>query len=561
MSINENKYVSLNDSTHSLVEAGLVHIAPITAKPPIRADYDNDSVYEAALQQHYNSLPEGIALGQGMKIETDRITFPDTTYMTTASTSGGGDTNLTLQDVTQKTGLSTVAALNHNSSMTGSNTLSNGIQVNGYLPGPNGKNNALPEDCNRMVFLQLPINLSSLGGSTNGKVYIPAYFNIDAAVIETPTLQLAKSPNFAFSDSHLLMDLFEGNVGISLSDGSIINPVLYPNQGTIRVRVNPPPTSGTIITLELQKSSNWPDFVDRSETLPSLPIYLTESNNWSVNWSFDVEDNEVGDALIAGIIDITTVTTNLTYNGLTNRVSVLYHDNQDSIIIRTPPWENKAIQISPPGSSNSPQFWYGFNTVNSPIFSFEIEYVAFGESRTGTNTGSILEGELSTSWKTNLATWRSSIPKQTTTKYFPNVYVSTSSQLVGANVSELYDILFQIAPDLNENGDVQDDEDDSNNKTYQWIIIMKNLQTNDMDVKHLGGSGDPVKTFSANPANASYTSTNIRIPPNAPELHTWMFFGDLVDGTSGGGDDGGGDDGGGEDEEEVIEEGVAQSAS
>lgn len=564
MSINENKYVNLNDSTHSLVEAGLVHVAPITAKPPIRTDYDNDSVYEAALQQHYNSLPEGIALGQGMKLETDRITFPDTTYMTTASL--GGSSNLALANTSFLPNDHTIlSAVSYSNKKKVNDNLNYGIKTNGYLPGPNGRNNALPEECNRVAFLQLPINLSTLGGSASGKVYIPAYFNVDETPTETAELQLARGPGYTYTNSAILMDLFEGNVGISLSDGSIINPVLYPNQGTIRVRVNPPPTSGTIITLELQKSSNWPDFVDRSETLPSLPIYLTESNNWSVNWSFEVEDNEVGDALIAGIIDITTVTTNLTYNGLTNRVSVLYHDNQDSIIIRTPPWENKAIQISPSGSSNSPQFWYGFNTANSPIFSFEIEYVAFGESRTGTNTGSILEGELSTSWKTKLATWRSSIPKQTTTKYFPNVYVSTSSQLVGANVSELYDILFQIAPDLNENGDVQDDEDDSNNKTYQWIIIMKNLQTNDMGVKHLGGSGDPVKTFSANPANASYTSTNIRIPPNAPELHTWMFFGDLVDGTSGGGDDGGGDDGGGdsgggdedEDEEEVIEEGVA----
>ena len=548
MSLNENKYVDLDTSEYSLVEAGLLQVGPITDKPPVETDFSTTSDYDRALQEHYTRLPAGITLGQGMKLETDRITFPDNTFMTTASTGGGGDSNLTLTNATD-TGLRSIDALHHNSSITTSNTLSNGIQTNGYLPGPNGKNNALPEDCNRMVFLQLPINLSSLGGSTNGKVYIPAYFKIDAPPIVTPNLQLARGPGYTYTNSAILMDLFEGNVGISLTDGIIINPVLYPNQGTVRVRVDPPPPSGTIITLELDKSGNWPDFVDRSETIPVLPIYLTESNNWSVDWSFEVEDNEVRDELIAGIIDITTVSTNLTYNGLTNRVSVLYHDNQDSVIIRTPPWENKAIQISPPGSSNPPQFWYGMNTVNSPNFSFEIEYVAFGESRTGTNTGSILEGELSTSWKTKLATWRSSIPKQTTTKYFPNVYVSTSSQLVGANASELYDILFQIAPDLDENGNVQDDEDDSNNKTYQWIIIFKNLQTNDIGVKHLGGSGDPVKTFSGNPANASYTSTNIRIPTTL-EVHTWMIFGDLVDVTSGGGDDGGGDDGGGEEDEE-----------
>ena len=328
MSVNKNKYVNLNDGVHSLVEAGLVQVAPITAKPPIRTDYDNDSVYEAALQQHYNSLPEGIALGHGMKLETDRIIFPDTSYMTTASL--GGSSNLALANTSfLPNGHTSLSAVSYSNKKKANDNLNYGIKTNGYLPGPNGRNNALPEECNRVAFLQLPINLSTLGGSASGKVYIPAYFNVDETPTETAELQLAKSPNFAFSNSNLLMALFEGNVGIDIGNGNTPNPILNPDQGTVRIKVHPSPPSGTIINLTLAFSNNWADFVDRLETPPLQATVLNESNNWTVIWSYKINNNSTPDTVISGIIDITTYSTNTIYNNLTNKLTVTLFDLED----------------------------------------------------------------------------------------------------------------------------------------------------------------------------------------------------------------------------------------
>ena len=39
MSLNENKYVDLDTSEYSLVEAGLLQVGPITDKPPVETDF------------------------------------------------------------------------------------------------------------------------------------------------------------------------------------------------------------------------------------------------------------------------------------------------------------------------------------------------------------------------------------------------------------------------------------------------------------------------------------------------------------------------------------------
>ena len=572
-------YLDLETDKFTRIAPGSVQVRDVTIKPPVRRNYATDELFKEALEQHYQNTPYGVEVEEhGMTLQTDRIIFPDQTFMTTAAVGGGSGSSLELS--TSNTN-STLSANNPSSISrrmlgTGSGALATaptyGINELTYLPGGNGKGNALPENCDRFAFLSVNMDLSTIaGGSANTRCYVPVYF-------KAISLQMSVGYGQAYTEDEVSVNLFEGNIGVL---GGTPSPALYPSATTLKIRVSPPPSDdSTVITLNENLPSVWANVLGRLNTFTPTPsnLRLTQANNWTVTYNIEIaNDDELNLGPVASFINFTTSSSSSAYNNLqSNNVTIQLFDYEDFPILRDPPWENKANQIAAPGSAFEPQVYFDWgsdfpnNTRNqSTAFSLAVEYVTFGETSTTVNTTIPFESTMDSTMRSQINAWKSNLggvsglDRRTTVKIFENITIDpVSGKWFGtfkpdSSVSELYQIEFQTKPDSNE----VDDEDDTNNRSYPVLIYMK-TPNGFVSVQGKGVSGDPIKTFSANPDNSTYFSATIQhifstarfnngqfTPGNSflntpREIITFFIFANLVDGTTS--DNGNGNGNGGE---------------
>lgn len=538
-----NQAISIVDTKNNnavvLAPSGL-QCCEITQKPPERSDYATDAEYEEATKNHFNAYPEGwvaprlstisqTGLNVGnMTVNNIGVTFTDGTVQVTAG--GGGGTTLTPVSGNNATQSDVVVGKISNSLTSSSENY--GIDTRSVMPGPNGSGNGLPEQCNSMMFLTLNADLRSIGLGASVPCYVPCYFRNTTVI--SPDLQLSLN-NGGFSTLPANIELYENNWGPGPGE-PLQSPLLYPNSSSVSIRVNPPPTDGSSIILSLD-TAQYPSNRIGSTNYTSFTS-LNAANGYQVTWSFSIQDNLTRDLPIIGWIDITTAgSSNVSYNGLTGKVTFVLNDYEDSIIKREP-WTDTYISINSPEQVNPPSYYENLNNVNSPTFTLIVEYVEYGETGTDVVAPHPIELNFSQKERDLVDGWRTNTPValygQTasginlTTKQavFSNVYINTSNRLV--NADGLYNLQIKTIPDVNN----VDDGDDTNNKAYPMLFIIHN--SSGTTVHHTGEgapNADPLYQFSADPANASYRSTSILHP--GIELMSWFMFGDLINASTG----------------------------
>ena len=333
-----NQFHTLLDETNNkavVISASGVEVCALTQKPPERKDYADDEAYKTAVEAHYSAYPEGyradrvttlsqtgLAVGN-MIVNNVGITFPDSTSMTTAATGGG----TTLSAVTANNSLSDSAPTTTLSTFSSSSE-NHGLARTVFLPGPNGSGNGIPETCNSMIFLTLNADLTSIGMGNSVACYVPCYFYNPAAA-PTPTLEaiVVYPTTTVYLENSTDLQLYEGDTG----PGGQVSSTLYPRTVSVTLRVNPAPSSDSII-LSINTTS-YPS--ERLTSDYTSYTSLTPANNYAVTWTFNVIDNLEQDLTRIGYMDITTGAHPIAdFNNLSYRLNFEVLDYQDGNTIQ-----------------------------------------------------------------------------------------------------------------------------------------------------------------------------------------------------------------------------------
>lgn len=535
-----NRFVtSINpdDNTASILGSTGLAVCELTSKPPKEEDYGTYEEWVIAYNKHYEDVVTGYEIKRNMIVNNGGITFSDGTVQTTAAINGSS--SLTPVNNNTITGSGDINNLVSNKTFsTSTNDL--GLSITSVLPGPNGRKNGLPEQCNSMIFLKLFANLTPLGLDSSVPCYIPCYFQ-NNKLGDTPFLIEGKIDDGDWVTSQALLDLYEGNWGLSQVDNNPRkDPELYPNSRTFTIKVSPPPTDpNTVIELNYDSPGQGGIFISRLSYYDyQSKNILNSSNNWQQTWTFTIENNNEKDPDALGQINLTSQSSISEYSGLTYTISFQLSDNEDVLIIRDP-WESSYIKINSHDETPAPNIYSGMNEVNSNSFDLIVEYVDYSETSTDKISPHLYENNLTLkdralldAWRTNapLSTYNqtaSGIDLKTSRVVMNNIYINTDGKFANStgvlgSGDGLFGLAIKIKPDANNTND----NDDSNNKAYPIIFM---IRTNDATTLHNTGEGNPnsnpLYTFSGDPNNSSYKSTTMSHP--GLELMTWFLFGDL----------------------------------